>query len=249
MLSTKKYSRLIILLGIRLSVAVMLSLIVFSCGTSKKNVTKGSEIKDSSYNQLPAIEDKGGIEDEKELSEVARLLIEEARTWIGTPYRYGGKDKNGADCSGFIMEVYKKVTGLLLPRNSGKQCEYCQRIAREDIVEGDLLFFSSPSSGKNVAHVGMYIGNGNMIHASSSRGVIETSINSAYYIRHYLCSGRVEGVQSKMPIMSSEQKQPKITDSAQNLQQPVESPDAENINSPKNDLSPTTIVKNAFGSK
>lgn len=126
------------------------------------------------------------------MSELAAELVREARTWLGTPYRYGGQEKQGgADCSGFVMEVFRVVTGILLPRNSGKQREFCTPVDKSELRVGDLVFFASPSSGGGVAHVGMYIGDGVMIHASSSRGVTETPITGNYYVKHYLSSGRV----------------------------------------------------------
>lgn len=164
-----------------------------SCGSSKKTVvtTSGQSVKKE--DKAPATPAAPVITGD-EPGGIAKALIVEARGWIGTPYRYGGKDKNGADCSGFIMQVFKNAAGLSLPRSSADQCKFCQPVDRAELRVGDLVFFSSNASNGKIAHVGMYIGNETMIHASSSRGVTESSLNANYYVSHYLMSGRVPGL-------------------------------------------------------
>lgn len=117
-------------------------------------------------------------------------LLKEADKWLGTKYRYGGDSKKGVDCSGLTMRVYDDALGIKIPRNSAKQQEYCETIRKEDLVEGDLIFFSTGRKG-SIGHVGLYIGNGKMIHSSSSKGVIISSLTEDYYRRTYHSSGRV----------------------------------------------------------
>ncbi len=121
-------------------------------------------------------------------------LVTAARGWLGTPYKYGGETKSGADCSGMLMSVYRDVAGLSLPRNSAAQRDYCFDVSRKRLQPGDLVFFSSSAGGRKVSHVGMYVGNGRIIHASSSRGVIVSELTEKYYDSHYHSSGRVYGV-------------------------------------------------------
>lgn len=120
-----------------------------------------------------------------------RKLLTEARSWLGTSYKYGGDDASGVDCSGFVMSVFERSLSIKLPRNSAKQQEYCRDIDRKDLAEGDLVFFTTRGS-HGVGHVGIYIGDGRMIHSSSSRGVIISSLNQQYYLDNYYSSGRVE---------------------------------------------------------
>lgn len=125
---------------------------------------------------------------------VGKALVKEAKGWLGVPYRYGGESKSGADCSGMLMSIYRDVAGLKLPRNSAAQQEYCIAIEKRRLEPGDLVFFSSSKGRGRVSHVGMYIGSGKMIHASTSRGVIVSGLDEKYYLNHYHSSGRVYGV-------------------------------------------------------
>lgn len=118
-------------------------------------------------------------------------LINEARKWIGTPYRYGGTSRSGVDCSGMIMELFREVYGIKLPRSSAAQQEYCIGVSRADLMPGDLVFFATTRRKNVVSHVGLYIGSGRMIHASGSRGVMESGIDEAYFVRNWHSGGRV----------------------------------------------------------
>lgn len=121
-------------------------------------------------------------------------LITEAACWIGTPYLYAGHTSAGTDCSGLIMEVFDKALGTKLPRNSNQQKEYCNEVEREMILPGDLLFFATGNDTTRVSHVGLYIGENKMIHASSSRGVIVSNLAERYYNTRYHSAGRVGSV-------------------------------------------------------
>lgn len=120
-----------------------------------------------------------------------RELVKEAKKWLGTKYRYGGHSRSGTDCSGMIMEVYKKVCDVKLPRSSREQRDFCKNIKRNDLRKGDLVFFSTGKSKSTVSHVGLYIGDGEIIHASSSRGVMVSRLDERYFQRAYHSSGRV----------------------------------------------------------
>ncbi len=119
-----------------------------------------------------------------------RRLLEEARRWMGTSYRYGGSTRSGVDCSGLTSQIFVNALQIKLPRSSAQQSEYCRRIDRSELMEGDLVFFRTGSKG--VSHVGMYVGDGRIIHSSTSRGVIVSSLDESYYRRTYHSSGRVE---------------------------------------------------------
>lgn len=131
-------------------------------------------------------------------------LITEARKWLGTPYVYGGNSRSGTDCSGMIMELFQKVYNIKLPRSAAMQQNYSSEISRNDLSAGDLVFFCTGKSKSRVNHVGLYIGKGKMIHASSSRGVMESGIEERYWQRTYYSSGRV--VEQKKHNDKSEKK-------------------------------------------
>lgn len=119
-------------------------------------------------------------------------LITEAKSWIGTPYRYGHSEKGrGTDCSGFIMIIVNNVAGIKLPRNSAKQAEFCIEINRDQLQECDLVFFATGKSVEKISHVGMMIDNDKFIHASSSKGVIISKLSSDYYTKHLKKCARI----------------------------------------------------------
>lgn len=121
-----------------------------------------------------------------------KKLIEEAMTWLGTPYKYGGADKGiCADCSGFVMRVYESALDYKLPRNSKKQSEFCKKIKKEHIRPGDLVFFATGKEPGVVSHVGIMIDEIQFIHASSSKGVVVSKMTQSYYQKHFVMYGKV----------------------------------------------------------
>lgn len=122
---------------------------------------------------------------------VTGRLLAEAKSWLGTPYQWGGNTRDGVDCSGFVLQVYQRSLGISLPRNSAKQREYCSPIDYGMLAAGDLIFFTG-SKSSDVGHVGIYIGNGKMIHSSTSKGVIVSPLSQQYYIDHLHSYGRIE---------------------------------------------------------
>lgn len=211
-----------------LIICVFISVVLFTagCGTSKKTIADNTK-----YVQIEKKEDKKETKTKTEdINSIAQALIEEGMTWIGVPYKYGGNDRGGIDCSGFILQVFQKVTELKMPRTSRQQRTFCTDISKEEMVPGDLIFFSSPNSQGNVAHVGMYIGEGKMIHASSSRGVITAAVESSYFIKHYICAGRVPG----LDIIKKDLKKEKLKGADVETATETSAP------------TPETIVKDAF---
>ena len=114
-------------------------------------------------------------------------VIGEARTYIGTPYKWGGNDKKGIDCSGLLVKSFESV-GMKIPRTTAQQIDIGKRVSLRKSREGDLVFFAFGKSRRKVTHVGMVSNiknekNINFIHASSSRGVIETQLIKDYYLK------------------------------------------------------------------
>lgn len=113
-----------------------------------------------------------------------------AAEWIGTPYRNGGHTKRGTDCSGLTGEIYRKVYRVRLPRSTGEQLAACRKVARRGLKEGDLVFFHNGKSRKKVTHVGIYLKDDKFVHASTSRGVIVSSLDENYWRRCWMRGGR-----------------------------------------------------------
>ncbi|KHL93696.1 hydrolase [Paenibacillus sp. IHB B 3415] len=107
---------------------------------------------------------------------------------IGTKYVSGGVSTNGFDCSGFTMYVFDKI-GINLPHQSGSQYEMGTAVSRDEMRPGDLVFFNT--SGKGISHVGIYVGDGEFAHASSSRGVTISSLSDSYYVNRYVGAKRI----------------------------------------------------------
>ena len=120
---------------------------------------------------------------------MARRLIATAMQYIGTPYVFGGNSLYyGIDCSAYTQQIYAQV-GINLPRTADVQYEVGTPISRSELLPGDEVFFTTYTYG--ASHCGIYLGDGNFIHASSSRGVTISSLNDHYYSTHYIGARRM----------------------------------------------------------
>ncbi|MBD8346410.1 MULTISPECIES: C40 family peptidase [unclassified Dysgonomonas] len=121
-------------------------------------------------------------------------LYSEAVAWLKTPYRRGGTSPKGMDCSGLTTTIYKNVFGIKLQRSSRDiSAQDVKDLNKDDLKPGDLVFFGTSSrKGKRVNHVGVFLGDRRFIHASTSNGVIISSLDEAYYRRTWIKGGRVK---------------------------------------------------------
>ncbi|MEJ7643861.1 MAG: C40 family peptidase [Chryseolinea sp.] len=145
------------------------TLLIVSCSTSKHGKPKGNKV------------DK---------------VVSTARTYIGTPYKYGGTTRSGMDCSGLLLNSFKAVQ-VNLPRSSEAQSKVGKEIKKlNDLEPGDLVFFATGKKRKEITHVGMITDvrskdNIKFIHSSSSLGVVETNLLAEYYQKRYCGARRV----------------------------------------------------------
>jgi probable lipoprotein NlpC len=114
--------------------------------------------------------------------------------WMGTPYKFGGLDKDGVDCSGLAFLLEQQVYGITIPRMTSKQITVIKRKYEEDLKEGDLVFFDF--DGKQFSHVGVYLQNGYVVHASSRRGVIIVKLRDPSLYKYFSRAGSIDNAAS-----------------------------------------------------
>lgn len=110
-------------------------------------------------------------------------IVTETHKYLGIPYLWGGNTPAGFDCSGFVQYVLMQC-GITVPRTTEQQVQLGRYISKTDLRPGDLVFLQNTYRA-GVSHVGIYIGNNQMIHASSSKGVTISNLSTAYYLEHY----------------------------------------------------------------
>jgi len=124
-----------------------------------------------------------------EPSDVEHTLRAEARSWHGTPYRYGGTSRAGIDCSAFVQAIYRNAFGLSLPRATTKQVRTGTPVSKGAFQAGDLVFFRP--AGRKTNHVGVYLGGGEFVHAGTSTGVTISRLDEPYWQRSYWTARRL----------------------------------------------------------
>jgi len=115
---------------------------------------------------------------------LGQKIEQTAKSHLGQRYKWGATGPYAFDCSGFTSSVFKN-NGIKLPRMSKDQANVGKKVHLKNLKKGDLIFFDSKRSSK-VSHVGIFLGKGKFIHASSSKkGVIISNLNSNYYLKHF----------------------------------------------------------------
>lgn len=123
---------------------------------------------------------------------VSAQLNVQLHQWQGVPYQYGGVSRQGIDCSGFVQLTFIQRFAINLPRTTRKLSQIGTKISRQQLLPGDLVFFKTGwGFSENSLHVGIYSGQHHFIHASTSHGVIRSSLNNSYWRKKYWQSRRI----------------------------------------------------------
>lgn len=127
------------------------------------------------------------VQAQKQADERTRLH-HHYRAWAGTPHQMGGLSRRGIDCSGFVYVTYRDVYGMRLPRSTDQLWDIGESVDLSEVQTGDLLMFKT---GFKQRHVGIYVGDGEFIHASSSSGVMSSNVHSPYWTDAYRGARRI----------------------------------------------------------
>jgi len=120
---------------------------------------------------------------------VRQELYTQYRQWKGTRYEVGGLSRRGIDCSGFMYVTFKSKLGIVLPRSTELQAQRGESVSRSALRTGDLVFFKT---GMFIRHVGVYLERGRFLHASTSRGVMISEMDDAYWKPRFWKARRIE---------------------------------------------------------
>ena len=169
--------------------AFIFVMIASSCHTKKKttstlpektSVSKTNKIKNK-YAGLINVDDSK-IDNVKLYS-----FIDE---WYGVPYKYGGKNKEGIDCSNFTSTLYLNVYSKPLTGTSSSIFDQCKVVSKSNLEEGDLVFFKI--DGDKISHIGVYLQNNKFVHATTKKGVMIDDLDEEYYKKYYYKGGRLK---------------------------------------------------------
>jgi len=175
-------------------IACTLTGVLSACKSHKHLITNSSQTtteQNSSANNTKQIKKKYAAllaVDENKIENVALYALIDS--WYATPYKYGGCSKDGVDCSNFAAVIYKEIYKKQLTGSSASIFNQCKAIQKDELEEGDLLFFKIGSN--TISHIGVYLHNNKFVHATTKKGVMINDLDEVYYKKYFFKAGRVK---------------------------------------------------------
>ncbi|WP_416438114.1 C40 family peptidase [Phnomibacter sp. MR] len=170
---------------------ILLAIILCSCAARKQQATPVSPVVTPSK-PVTAVHPVLGI---PVPASANTSLVNTLEKWKGTPYRFGGNTSSGIDCSGLIHQLYKEAYQLVTPRTTADLFTQSSIIPVDSLQEGDLVFFTIGTS--KPGHAGIYLWDQLFFHASTSKGVMVSSLQEAYWKKYFTAAGRLR----KAPVL------------------------------------------------
>lgn len=166
-------------------IIIIAALLVSGCGVVPRSGTPPASVKSG---DAPKRSSRPMAASVSSYSEARTTLMQAYREWKGTPYVLGGATSSGVDCSSFVRIVYENYFGIELPSNTRTQLNAGSGIRRLSLKTGDLIFFRT---GRKTLHVGIITEGKDFLHASTSKGVMISSLKEYYWSSRYLAARRV----------------------------------------------------------
>jgi hypothetical protein len=136
-----------------------------------------------------------------------KMFFDNIGKYFGTRYRFGGQTPAGFDCSGFVRFMYSKAFNMHLPRSSREMSVIGNKISKDELLPGDLVFFQT--KGQHINHVGIFIGNDTFVHSSLSKGIGEDKLKFSYYEKRFAGAVRLLDLSNdKLPDNPAQQQDP-----------------------------------------
>ncbi len=159
--------------------------------TTSRSAETRTQQKENDSNVTVTQDSEKKNADTADLNNKRQEIVSLAKKYLGSKYVYGGASPSGFDCSGFTMYLYKKF-GVSLPHSATAQSKVGTKVEKANLQLGDLVFFSDYKTYKGIGHVGIYIGSGKFIHASTeTTGVITSSLATEGYVKRYVTATRI----------------------------------------------------------
>ncbi|PHM63676.1 bifunctional murein DD-endopeptidase/murein LD-carboxypeptidase [Xenorhabdus ishibashii] len=175
---------------LRLIPAIIAAVVLTACSSPDSNLrnkqTETHAVNTGKHYLLQASQDE--FENLVSKLDIKSKILNQYADWKGVAYRFGGNTKRGIDCSAFVQRTFHDQFGMELPRSTLEQQNIGQTVSRSKLQAGDLVLFKT---GVHRRHVGIYIGNNQFVHASTSNGVIVSKLTDTYWSKRYYGARRV----------------------------------------------------------